>query len=74
MFWLVDSKGLVADNRGDKLAPHKVYFSRSEADAPRLSTLKDVVNHVKPTGLLGLSTVGGTFDRTILERCFLPLL
>ncbi|GAA95484.1 uncharacterized protein L969DRAFT_98187 [Mixia osmundae IAM 14324] len=67
MFWLVDSKGLVADNRGDKLPAHKVYFSRPEADAPRLTTLLSVVQHVRPTALLGLSTVGSTFTEDIVR-------
>lgn len=43
MFWLVDSKGLVADNRGDKLPAHKRYLSRSAADTPRLTSLLEVV-------------------------------
>ncbi|GAA5936374.1 hypothetical protein JCM1841_002920 [Sporobolomyces salmonicolor] len=65
-FWLVDSKGLVAHNRGDKLPAHKQYLARREPDAPRLSSLVDVVKHVRPTALLGLSTVGGTFTPEIL--------
>ncbi|KAJ8292375.1 NADP-dependent malic enzyme [Rhodotorula toruloides] len=66
-FWLVDSKGLVAHNRGDTLPMHKKYLARSEPDAPKLRTLKEVVEHVQPTALLGLSTVGGTFTKEILE-------
>ncbi|BGP10667.1 hypothetical protein JCM10049v2_006559 [Rhodotorula toruloides] len=66
-FWLVDSKGLVAHNRGDTLPSHKKYLARSEPDAPKLRTLKEVVEHVQPTALLGLSTVGGTFTKEILE-------
>ncbi|KAM0754105.1 hypothetical protein T439DRAFT_322991 [Meredithblackwellia eburnea MCA 4105] len=67
MFWLVDSKGLVATNRGDKLPEHKVFLARTEEDAPKLRTLEEVVRHVQPTALLGLSTVGGTFTKSILE-------
>ncbi|GAA6009498.1 hypothetical protein JCM11491_003579 [Sporobolomyces phaffii] len=66
-FWLVDSKGLVAHNRGDKLPQHKEYLARSEADAPRLPNLLEVLKHVKPTALLGLSTVGGSFTHEILS-------
>ncbi|BGP42746.1 hypothetical protein JCM10450v2_006856 [Rhodotorula kratochvilovae] len=66
-FWLVDSKGLVAHNRGDKLPIHKHYLARSEPDAPKLRTLQEVVEHVRPTALLGLSTVGGTFTKEILN-------
>ena len=32
-FWLVDTKGLVTKDRGDKLAEHKKYFARSETTA-----------------------------------------
>ncbi|KAM0791949.1 hypothetical protein ACM66B_004200 [Microbotryomycetes sp. NB124-2] len=65
-FWLVDSRGLVANNRGDELPEHKKYLARRD-DVPRLKTLKEVVEHVRPTALLGLSTVGGTFTKEILE-------
>lgn len=67
MFYLVDSKGLVARNRGDKLAEHKLSLARDEDDAPRLKTLEEVVRHVKPTALMGLSTVGGAFTSSVLE-------
>ncbi|GAA5974298.1 hypothetical protein JCM11641_006720 [Rhodosporidiobolus odoratus] len=66
-FWLVDSRGLVAHNRGDTLPEHKKYLARSESDAPKLRTLQEVVEHVRPTALLGLSTVGGTFTKEILN-------
>src|SRR5207247_1816266 len=59
-FWLVDTKGLVTNNRGDKLADHKVYFSRDDNDA-QYKTLTDVIEYVKPTILMGLSTIGGVF-------------
>lgn len=62
------SQGLVANNRGDELPEHKRYLARRESDAPRLKTLQEVVEHVKPTALLGLSTVGGTFTPEILAR------
>jgi malic enzyme len=68
IFRLVDSKGLVADNRGDKLPEHKIYFSRPESDAPRLTTLSEVIEYVKPTGLLGLSTVGGSFTEDVVRK------
>ena len=61
-----DLQGLVAHNRGDTLPSHKLYLARSD-DQPRLKTLKEVVEHVRPTALLGLSTVGGTFTKEILD-------
>ncbi|GAA5945963.1 hypothetical protein JCM10213_006206 [Rhodosporidiobolus nylandii] len=65
-FWLVDSRGLVAHNRGDKLPDHKKYLARTD-DVPKLKTLQEVVEYVQPTALLGLSTVGGTFTKEILN-------
>ncbi|KAK5015033.1 hypothetical protein LTR39_002830 [Cryomyces antarcticus] len=67
-FWLVDSKGLVTNDRGDKLAEHKVYFSRDDNNGKQLINLLDIVNDVKPTILMGLSTIGGAFDAQILTR------
>jgi malic enzyme len=67
LFRLVDSKGLVAQNRGDKLPKHKVGLARSEPDVPRLKNLIDVVRYVKPVGLIGLSTVGGAFNEEVVR-------
>ncbi|EEQ83389.1 malate dehydrogenase (oxaloacetate-decarboxylating)(NADP+) [Blastomyces dermatitidis ER-3] len=66
-FYLVDTKGLVTADRGDKLAPHKVYFARTDNQGQQLKTLSEVVNHVKPTMLMGLSTLGGVFTPEILR-------
>jgi len=68
MFYLVDSKGLVANNRGDALPAHKKLLSRREDDMPRLKSLEEVVTHVRPTALMGLSTVGSTFTEPILRK------
>lgn len=56
-------QGLVAHNRGDNLPEHKRYLARSEPDAPKLRTLQEVVEHVQPTALMGLSTLGGAFTK-----------
>ena len=56
-------QGLVAHNRGDNLPEHKRYLARSEPDAPKLKTLQEVVEHVQPTALMGLSTLGGAFTK-----------
>lgn len=66
-FWLVDSQGLVALDRG-KLAEHKVYFARDDNDGKQYKTLEEVVEYVKPTILMGLSTIGGAFTPKILAR------
>ncbi|KAL9003684.1 MAG: hypothetical protein Q9188_003465 [Gyalolechia gomerana] len=67
-FWLVDTKGLVTNDRGDKLAEHKVYFSRDDNAGKQYKTLADVVNYVKPTILMGLSTIGGIFSPDLLTK------
>jgi len=67
-FYLVDSKGLVATNRGDKLPVHKISLARTDPATPRLKTLEEVIDWVKPTGLLGLSTTGGTFTESIIKK------
>ena len=67
-FWLVDSKGLVTSDRGDKLADHKVYFSRTDNKGQQFKNLDEVINYVQPTILMGLSTIGGAFTPTILQK------
>jgi malate dehydrogenase (oxaloacetate-decarboxylating)(NADP+) len=67
-FYLVDSKGLVAMNRGDKLPAHKLGLARTDPNTPRLKTLDEVVDWIKPTGLLGLSTTGGSFTESIVKK------
>jgi len=67
-FWLVDSRGLVTNDRGDQLADHKVYFARNDNDSKQYKSLDDVVEYVKPTILMGLSTIGGAFTPKILTR------
>ncbi|KAI9853218.1 MAG: hypothetical protein M1824_001523 [Vezdaea acicularis] len=67
-FWLVDSKGLVTNDRGDKLADHKTYFARDDNDGKQYKTLEEVIEYVKPTMLMGLCTIGGIFTNKILTR------
>lgn len=67
-FWLVDSKGLVTSDRGDKLADHKIYFSRQDNQGQQFKSLEEVIDHVKPTIIMGLSTIGGAFTTEILKK------
>lgn len=67
-FYLVDTKGLVTADRGDKLANHKVYFARRDNHGQQFKTLDEVIDHVKPTILMGLSTLGGVFTPEILRK------
>lgn len=66
--YLVDSKGLVTNDRGDKLPAHKTYFARDDNNGEQYKNLIDVVECVKPTALIGLSTVSGAFDGPVLEK------
>ncbi|KAF2478062.1 uncharacterized protein BDR25DRAFT_308884 [Lindgomyces ingoldianus] len=67
-FWFVDSHGLVTLDRGDKLAEHKVYFARDDNNGRQYQSLARLIDFVKPTILMGLSTIGGAFNRDILQK------
>jgi len=67
-FWLVDTKGLVTFDRGDKLADHKTKFARSDNNGEQFKDLKSTLEYVKPTCLIGLSTQGGVFTPEIIGR------
>ncbi|KAF8879655.1 malate dehydrogenase [Gymnopilus junonius] len=64
--YLVDSQGLVYDTRGP-LAEHKKYFSRDDYQGPPLTDLLDIIAYVKPSALLGLSTISGAFTSDVLD-------
>lgn len=68
MFWLVDSRGLVTTDRGDKLQDHKVYFARCDNGGEQYKSLEEVVDYVKPTALVGLCTIGGIFSEAIVRK------
>ena len=67
-FWLVDSKGLVTQDRGDTLAEHKIYFSRTDNKGQQFKNLEEVMDYVKPTIIMGLSTIGGAFTPELLRK------
>ncbi|PIL23156.1 hypothetical protein GSI_14465 [Ganoderma sinense ZZ0214-1] len=64
--YLVDSQGLIFDGRGP-MAEHKKYFSRKDYNGPPLKDLTEIINYVKPTALLGLSTIKGAFNQSVIE-------
>lgn len=64
-FWFLDSKGLVTNTRGDKLADHKIPFARDEE---YIEDLVDVVKKVKPTILMGLSGQPGSFSKDVIKE------
>ncbi len=59
---------MITADRGDKLARHKVYFARTDNNGRQSRTLLDVVRHVRPTALIGLSSQPGVFDEQVLRE------
>ncbi|GMH45204.1 hypothetical protein BSKO_13161 [Bryopsis sp. KO-2023] len=74
--YLVDSKGLITNTRGDTLADHKVPFARTDG-TPDMKSLEDIVNFAKPHALFGLSGSGPAFTENIIkalcDHCERPL-
>jgi malate dehydrogenase (oxaloacetate-decarboxylating) len=72
-FWLVDRQGLLFDDMQDLVFFQKPYArARSESASWGVSgtdavTLPDVVKQVKPTVLVGCSTVRGAFTQEIIQ-------
>ncbi|PQE14039.1 hypothetical protein CJF30_00006854 [Rutstroemia sp. NJR-2017a BBW] len=66
-FWLVDTKGLVTRDRGDKLAEHKKLFARADNNGHQFSTLEEVIEYVKPTALIGLTATFGVFTESVVR-------
>ncbi|CAP73752.1 uncharacterized protein PODANS_2_11120 [Podospora anserina S mat+] len=66
-FWLVDTKGLVTKDRGDKLAEHKKYFARGDNNGLQFKSLEEVIEYVKPTALVGLTATFGVFTESVVR-------
>ena len=62
--WLVDSKGLVVKSRTD-LAAHKLSYAHEHAPVGDFLT---AIKILKPTGIIGVAAVGGTFTPAVLEE------
>lgn len=65
--YLVDSKGIITDHRGDKLPVHKSRFAHGE-ECPNLRSLRDIIEYVKPHALFGLSGNGPSFKQEDVEE------
>lgn len=64
--WFVDSQGLVVrDRSGGPLAHHKAPYAH---DHPPVATLAEAVEAIRPTALIGVSSVTGAFTAPILRR------
>lgn len=71
-FWLVDAQGLITEDK--ELTAAQKPFARSLKDVQNWSvnnnnfiTLEEVVNHVKPTVLIGTSAVSSAFNKEIVQ-------
>lgn len=62
--WFVDSCGLVVASR-QGLAAHKLPFAH---EAPQAATLRDAVEQVRPTALIGASGRSGVFTEDVVRR------
>jgi malate dehydrogenase (oxaloacetate-decarboxylating)(NADP+) len=62
--WLVDSKGLVVKSRTD-LTAHKVAYAHDHA---QIGDFLSAIKALKPTGIIGVAAVGGTFTPAVLEE------
>ncbi|KAJ3339665.1 hypothetical protein HDU93_007891 [Gonapodya sp. JEL0774] len=67
-FWLMDTKGLVTMDRGDHLASHKVVLARKDNGGKQYKTIEEVIEHVRPTALIGLCTMGGVFSANVIRK------
>lgn len=69
-FFIVDSQGLITQDREDyrnkKMQAHKLPWARVHEKFADYGDLLDVIKKVKPQVLLGLSTIGGSFNSEIL--------
>jgi malate dehydrogenase (oxaloacetate-decarboxylating)(NADP+) len=61
--WLFDSRGLVVASRKD-LAEHKLPYAHEHAPVADFAA---AVEQLKPTAIIGVAAVGGTFSRPVLE-------
>ncbi|HHT7190433.1 TPA: oxaloacetate-decarboxylating malate dehydrogenase [Bacillus cereus] len=71
-FWCIDRNGLITDNMED-LLDFQIPYARKEAEVSEWKQndvigLAEVVKHVKPTILIGTSTVAGAFKEDIIKE------
>ncbi len=62
--WLVDSRGLVVKSRTD-LAEHKLPFAQ---DHPPVGDFLSAIKTFKPTAIIGVAAVSGSFTKEVLEE------
>jgi malate dehydrogenase (oxaloacetate-decarboxylating) len=75
-FWLVDTDGLLIDDMGDRVHDYQAPYVRPHEEVKRwkrngpgdIIDLAEVVRQVRPTMLIGASTVAGAFTEAIVRE------
>jgi malate dehydrogenase (oxaloacetate-decarboxylating) len=75
-FWFVDRRGLLTADMADQLREYQVTYARPAAECRSWKhdgdvngvSLAEVVHRVKPTMLIGASTVSGSFTEAIVKE------
>lgn len=62
--WMFDINGLLVKSRND-LAPHQLPFSHDFAEC---TDFAEAILKIKPTAIIGVSTVGGAFSQQVIEN------
>lgn len=62
--YFLDSKGLVCASRKATLQHHKLPFAH---DVPYCADLRAAIQQLRPTALIGVSTIGGAFKEQIVR-------
>jgi malate dehydrogenase (oxaloacetate-decarboxylating)(NADP+) len=62
--WMFDVNGLLVKSRTD-LAPHQLAFAH---DVDACTDFAEAVLKIKPTAIVGVSTVGGAFNQQVVEN------
>jgi malate dehydrogenase (oxaloacetate-decarboxylating)(NADP+) len=62
--WTMDSRGLVVKSRTD-LAEHKLAYAHEH---PPVGDFLTAIRTLKPTAIVGVAAVGGTFTQEVLEE------
>ncbi len=62
--WLVDSRGLVVKSRTD-LVDHKLSYAHEHE---QVRDFLSAIRALRPTAIIGVAAVGGTFTREVLEE------
>ena len=62
--FFVDSQGLVCKARLDGLQAHKRHYAH---DVPFIASFADAVQQLRPSAIIGVSTIPGSFSRPVVE-------